>query len=75
MASYGRLQPQEGKHLLFLNRVSKVMDMDNYENMILLGDFNLSVTENTIHVFCEMHSLQNLINEPTCYKMLTTHHL
>ena len=58
MAFYGRLQPQEG------NRVSKVMD----KYMILLDDFNASVTESTINDFCEMYSLQNLINEPTCYK-------
>ena len=39
--------------------------MVNYENMILLGDFNSIVTENTINDFGEMCSL---INEPTCYK-------
>ena len=35
----------------FLNRVTKVMDkyMGKCENMILLGDFNASVTENTIN--------------------------
>ena len=64
--------PKKESISYFLNLVSKVMD--KYENMILLGDFNASVTDNTINDFGEMYTLQNLINEPII-KMLTTHYL
>ena len=42
--------------------------MVNYENMILLGDFNASTNDDTMNEFCQMYNLHNLINEPTCYK-------
>ena len=66
----GGYNPKKESISYFLDRISKVMDkyMGKYENMILLGDFNASVTESTINDFCETYSLQNLINEPTCYK-------
>ena len=36
--------------------------------MILLGDFNTSIIDDTMTDFCQMYNLQNMINEPTCYK-------
>ena len=35
--------------------------------MILLGDFNPSIIDDTMTDFCQMYNLQNMINEPTCY--------
>ena len=42
--------------------------MKDYENIILLGDFNSPVTELTRNEFCQTYNLYNLITEPTCYK-------
>ena len=39
-----------------------------YENIILLGDFNCELKEETLSTFCKVHNLKNLVKEPTCYK-------
>ena len=39
-----------------------------YENIILLGDFNSEMCEDTMKLFCSSYNLKNLINEPTCFK-------
>ena len=42
-----------------------------YDNVILLGDFNLTPENNLMVDFLNTHDLDNLINEPTCYKGTT----
>ena len=44
------------------------MYLKDYENIILLCDFNSTFTDHTTNEFCQMYNLHNLINEPTCYK-------
>ena len=39
-----------------------------YENIILLGDFNLCVDDETMRNFCNSYNLNNLIKQPTCFK-------
>ena len=53
----------------FLCNASKELDkpMINYDNVLILGDFNSEMSENAMKEFCEIYDLQNLINEPTCY--------
>ena len=55
------------KHTIsyFLNHISKNLDkrMGNYDNFILLGDFNSMMIESQM-----LYNLSNLIKEPTCYK-------
>ena len=66
----GGYNPKKENITYYLNHVSKVLDklIINYENMILLGDFNTSIIDDTMTDFCQMYNLQNMINEPTCYK-------
>ena len=66
----GGYQPQKEKISYYLSHVSKVIDkcMRNYDNIILLGDFNVATSEDIMNDFCQMYGLDNLINEPTCYK-------
>ena len=54
----------------FLSHISKVIDanLNNYENLILHGDFNAIDTDLSLTDFCELYNLKNLITEPTCYK-------
>ena len=40
----------------------------SYNNIIILGDFNVGVEEPHMKKFCENYSLQNLIKQPTSYK-------
>ena len=40
----------------------------NYENLIILGDFNVSIDNSYMAGFCDTYDLRSLITEPTCYK-------
>ena len=53
-----------------MNNISKELDkfLLRYENFLLLGDFNSSISEKEMQEFCDMYSLVNLIKEPTCFK-------
>ena len=66
----GGYNPHKDTISQFLGDVSKKLDihMNNYENMLLLDDFNSEMYENAMIEFCETHCLQNLIKEPTCFK-------
>ena len=54
----------------FLGYVSKAIDanMSIYENFIFMGDFNAASSDCSLYEFCDVYNLQNLIDEPTCYK-------
>jgi hypothetical protein len=54
----------------FLSRISEEMDqiLPKYENLLMLGDWNSTVNEESLANFCEMYNLENLIKEPTCFK-------
>ena len=62
--------PQKESICNFLSQISKELDklLGNYDNLLILGDFNSSVTENYMIDFCEMYDLENLIRGPTCFK-------
>ena len=66
----GGYNPHKGSISYFLSHISKVIDanLNNYENLILLGDFNAIDTDLSLTDFCELYNLKNLITEPTCYK-------
>ena len=40
----------------------------NNENLIVLGDFNVSIENSYMTGFCDTYDLRSLITEPTCYK-------
>ena len=48
----------------------KIMDLysSTYENSIFLADFNAGMEHSTLNDFCNLYSLTNLINKPTCWK-------
>ena len=39
-----------------------------YENIILLEDFNSEPIEESMSTFCQLHNLEHFIKEPTCFK-------
>ena len=53
-----------------LQRLRNSLDLYSakYENIILIGDFNVSPEESHMETFCETYGLKNLIKVPTCYK-------
>ena len=40
----------------------------NYDNIVLLGDFNSEFSEPFLNDFCDIYNLKSLAKEPICYK-------
>ena len=55
---------------IILKIISKSLDAfsTKYENILLLGDFNVCVDNDTMRNFCNSYSLHILIKQPTCFK-------
>ena len=72
--SYNPNRNTIGNHL---EALSDFLDFhsSSYNNIIILGDFNVGVEEPHMKTFCENYSLQNLIKQPTCYKTLLDPHV
>ena len=62
--------PHKNKISYFLENISKELDkfLPNYENILVIGDWNSAVTEKEMKEFCEIYNLENLIKNPTCFK-------
>ena len=56
-----------------LNTIGRTLDLlsSKYSNIVLIGDFNADVANNSIKEFCELYQLKNLIKGPTCFKNST----
>ena len=42
--------------------------LDTYENVILLGDFNMTLENKNLHFFADSFNLEHLIKKPTFWK-------
>lgn len=53
-----------------LNAIGIRLDehMQQYDNIILIGDFNREPHDIEISDFCDIYGLKNLVKEPTCFK-------
>ena len=53
-----------------LNHLGKGLDnyIGNYDNILLLGDFNSEFSVPCLNDFCDIYNLKNVVEEPTCYK-------
>ena len=67
----GLYKPPIQNNSLFLERISKNISqyLDSYENITFLGDFNMTPEDKNLQNFTDTFSLDNLINEPTCFKV------
>ena len=54
----------------FTNRLSSIIDYysPKYENLILIGDFNLSIENQHFDALIQAYNLNNLISKPTCFQ-------
>ena len=53
----------------FFDRLDNALDVySNYENILLVGDFNAQIGETCLDTFLYQHELKNVNKEPTCYK-------
>ena len=69
-STYNPCKNSISKHL---NSLGKDMDtiIPNYDNIILMGDFNCDPADLEVIEFCELFNLKNLKHELTCFKSLT----
>ena len=53
-------------------RLNKTLnsDLDEYKNILVMGDLNSEVNENCLNGFCNINSLKTLIRDRTCVKNL-----
>ena len=66
----GGYNPEKKNIENFLDSVGKELDrfLPQYENLLLLGDFNSEISDEHMRDFCETYNLTNLIKDPTCFK-------
>ena len=62
--------PNKNKIQFHLENLTKSLALysSNHENLIILGDFNVSIDNSYMAGFCDTYDLRSLIMEPTCYK-------
>ena len=53
-----------------MNELEKTLDiyLRKYDHNLLIGDFNLEISERLIRGFCNVYNLEILSNTPTCFK-------
>ena len=53
-----------------LSSLSKSLDhyTQSDDKILILGDFNSEMHEDSMVEFCEIYNLKNLVKDPTCYK-------
>ena len=53
-----------------LNVLRKCIDhfLLDYDNFVIMGDFNSEPIDNEIKEFCNLFNFKNLVKDPTCYK-------
>ena len=42
--------------------------LQKYQNIVLIGDFNIEPADKKFKAFCESHEFYNLIKSKTCFK-------
>ena len=62
--------PHRGNITPHFRNISTELDKlsTDYENVIILGDFNVEVEEQNLPNFMSVHNLKTLINQKTCFK-------
>ena len=65
----GIYHPLSQSDQYFFDRLDNALDVySNYENILLVGDFNTQIGETCPDTFLYQHELKNVNKEPTCYK-------
>ena len=69
----GIYKPPSQNVIEFLNRMSLVIDhyLQTYENILAIGDFNLSVDNSHLEAFIQAYDFGSLIKKPTRYQSNT----
>ena len=65
--SYNPSKSKVISHLEYLRR-SWDFYASNYDNLLLMGDFNVNTSESNMKDFCNSYGFKSLIKVPTCFK-------
>ena len=65
----GIYKPPSQSNKESINMLSSISDYysPKYENLILIGDFNLAIENQHLDALIQAYNLNNLINKPTCF--------
>ena len=66
----GICKPSQSCSRMFIKRLSNQLNdlHTSYDNILLLGDFNVTPKDLKLQALSDTHYLENLIKEPTCFK-------
>ena len=66
----GIYNPHKSNISTFLSGLNKNLGhyMPYYDNVLLIGDFNSEMSDESMDEFCSLNNLYNLIKSPTCFK-------
>ena len=66
----GIYKPPSPNGIEFLNRISLIIHyyLRTYENILALGDLNLSVNNSHLEALLQTYDFSSLIKKPTCYQ-------
>ena len=65
--SYNPHKSSVANHLYELQKMLDIQSA-NYDNFLLVGDFNAEPKDKEIVDFCQTYNMQNIVNDFTCYK-------
>ena len=73
MLLLGIYKPPSQNDIEFLNRTFLIIDyyLRTYENILAIGDFNLSLDNSHLEVFMQAYDFGSLIKKPTYYQSYT----
>ena len=62
--------PTTNKISSHLESLSRNLDLCTlkFENILAIGDLNISIEDNNMKMFCQSYNLKSRIKVPTCYK-------
>ena len=66
----GVYKPPSQSDKNFIDTLMKILDFygSNYENIFIIGDFNLTVKNHYLDMLLNLYDLSSLVDKPTCHK-------
>ena len=65
----GTYKPLSQNEPTYVSEIQKLLTYySSYDNILLLGDFNMSFSNKNMKDLCDMFELNHLIKDPTCFK-------
>ena len=66
----GTYKPPSQNEPTYVSEIQKLLTYyrSSYDNILLLGDFNMSFSNKNMKDLCDMFELNHLIKDPTCFK-------